>query len=94
MALQKPILSSFFVKILAEYGEIKEADVVQLPLARWASAIIVLGVKLEWVVEAPDLRGGPLMRLNEQIKDALDPISPGKHGIWPKHFQSKGKSQL
>ncbi|KAK0648089.1 FAD binding domain-containing protein [Cercophora newfieldiana] len=34
-----------------------------------------------------------LMRMNQRIKDALDPngvLSPGKQGIWPKRFRGKG----
>lgn len=34
-----------------------------------------------------------LMRLNETIKDAVDPngiLAPGKSGIWPKHLRGKG----
>lgn len=34
-----------------------------------------------------------LLRLNETIKDALDPngvLAPGKNGIWPKRFRGKG----
>lgn len=32
------------------------------------------------------------MRLNEKIKNALDPkgiISPGKNGIWPKQYNAE-----
>ncbi|KAK3365118.1 hypothetical protein B0T24DRAFT_560811 [Lasiosphaeria ovina] len=34
-----------------------------------------------------------LMRLNETIKDALDPngiLAPGRNGIWPRRFRGKG----
>lgn len=37
-----------------------------------------------------DFGGGALMRLNEKLKDALDPagiIAPGKQGIWPARFR-------
>jgi len=33
------------------------------------------------------------MKLNETLKDALDPngiLAPGKAGIWPKRFRGKG----
>jgi hypothetical protein len=33
-----------------------------------------------------------LMKLNETIKDALDPkgiIAPGKNGVWPKSYDKK-----
>ncbi|KAF8577799.1 vanillyl alcohol oxidase [Ramaria rubella] len=36
---------------------------------------------------------GALMRLNETLKDALDPngiLAPGRAGIWPKRFRGKG----
>lgn len=32
------------------------------------------------------------LRLNEKIKDALDPkgiLSPGKNGVWPKQYASR-----
>jgi hypothetical protein len=32
------------------------------------------------------------MKLNETIKDALDPkgiLAPGKNGIWPKNYDKK-----
>ena len=34
------------------------------------------------------------MRVNEQLKDCLDPdgiLSPGKQGIWPKRLREAGK---
>lgn len=52
---------------------------------------------MDLVAEQYDYGGGALMRLNERIKDTLDPngiLSPGKQGIWPKHYRNKGKSQL
>ncbi len=36
-----------------------------------------------------------LMKMNQSIKDALDPngiLAPGKSGIWPKHLREDGKS--
>jgi len=36
---------------------------------------------------------GALMKLNETLKDALDPngiLAPGRSGIWPKRFRGKG----
>jgi len=33
-----------------------------------------------------------LLRLNETVKDALDPngiLAPGKQGIWPKIYRSE-----
>ncbi|KAJ5971238.1 Vanillyl-alcohol oxidase C-terminal subdomain 1 [Penicillium vulpinum] len=52
---------------------------------------------MDLVAEQYDYGGGALMRLNERIKDTLDPngiLSPGKQGIWPKHYRRKEKSQL
>lgn len=37
--------------------------------------------------------GQALLRLNESIKDALDPrgiLAPGKNGIWPRRFRGRG----
>lgn len=34
-----------------------------------------------------------LMKVNESIKDALDPngiLAPGRSGIWPKRYRGKG----
>jgi 4-cresol dehydrogenase (hydroxylating) len=42
---------------------------------------------MDLVAKQYDFGGGALMRLNEKIKDALDPngiLSPGKQGIWGK----------
>lgn len=35
-----------------------------------------------------------LLRLNETIKDAIDPngiLAPGRYGIWPKHLRKSAK---
>jgi 4-cresol dehydrogenase (hydroxylating) len=35
-----------------------------------------------------------LLRLNEVIKDAIDPngtLSPGRYGIWPRHLRKDAK---
>lgn len=40
-----------------------------------------------------DFNNNALLRLNERLKDAVDPagvIAPGKSGIWPKRFRSEG----
>ncbi|PGH15931.1 hypothetical protein AJ79_02098 [Helicocarpus griseus UAMH5409] len=47
---------------------------------------------MDLVAQQYDYRGGALMRLNERIKDALDPngiLSPGKQGIWPKRMREE-----
>ena len=39
-----------------------------------------------------DFNDGALLRLNESIKQALDPngiIAPGKNGIWPEQFRNQ-----
>jgi 4-cresol dehydrogenase (hydroxylating) len=41
---------------------------------------------MDLVASTYDFNGGALRRLNEKVKDALDPngvIAPGKNGIWP-----------
>ena len=46
---------------------------------------------MDLVAEQYDFNGQSLMRLNERIKDALDPngiLSPGKQGIWPANRRS------
>lgn len=45
---------------------------------------------MDLVAEQFDFNERSLMRLNERIKDAVDPkgiLSPGKQGIWPKRFR-------
>ena len=47
---------------------------------------------MDLVAEQYDFNGGSLMKLNERIKDALDPngiLSPGKQGIWPETYREK-----
>lgn len=47
---------------------------------------------MDLVAEQYDFNGGSLMKLNERIKDALDPngiLSPGKQGIWPEGYREK-----
>ena len=39
-----------------------------------------------------DFNGHALRRLNERVKDALDPngvIGPGRNGIWPAAYRSQ-----
>lgn len=52
---------------------------------------------MDLVAKQYEFGRGALMRLNERIKDTLDPngiLSPGKQGIWAKQYRNKGKSQL
>ncbi|CAI4217652.1 unnamed protein product [Parascedosporium putredinis] len=45
---------------------------------------------MDLVAEQYDFNGQSLMRLNERIKDAVDPngiLSPGKQGIWPAEYR-------
>ncbi|KAK2736472.1 hypothetical protein FQN55_001649 [Onygenales sp. PD_40] len=47
---------------------------------------------MDLVAQQYDYRGGSLMKLNELIKDTLDPngiLSPGKQGIWPKRWREE-----
>lgn len=44
------------------------------------------------VARTYDFNGGALHRLNEWMKDAIDPngiLAPGKQGIWPKRFRDE-----
>ncbi|OJY71316.1 MAG: FAD-linked oxidase [Sphingobium sp. 66-54] len=43
-----------------------------------------------------DFNGGVLARLNETVKNALDPngvIAPGKNGIWPRAYKAAGRGE-
>ena len=45
---------------------------------------------MDEVAETYDFNGGSLHRLNEWMKDAIDPngiIAPGKQGIWPRRYR-------
>ncbi|KAB5546802.1 FAD binding domain-containing protein [Coniochaeta sp. 2T2.1] len=45
---------------------------------------------MDLVAEQYDFNGHSLMKMNEKIKDALDPngiLSPGKQGIWPADYR-------
>jgi 4-cresol dehydrogenase (hydroxylating) len=44
------------------------------------------------VAQTYDFNGGSLQRLNERMKDAIDPngiLAPGKQGIWPRRFREQ-----
>jgi 4-cresol dehydrogenase (hydroxylating) len=44
---------------------------------------------MDLVADSYDFNGGALRKLNEKVKDALDPngiLAPGKSGIWPKNL--------
>jgi len=46
------------------------------------------------VMDTYDFNGHALRRLNERIKDALDPngvLSPGKQGVWPAAWRDQAK---
>ncbi|KAK3688888.1 FAD binding domain-containing protein [Podospora appendiculata] len=48
---------------------------------------------MDLVADQFDFNGQSLMRMNERIKDALDPngiLSPGKQGIWPAGYRKEG----
>jgi len=50
---------------------------------------------MDLVAGSYDFNGGALRRLNETIKDALDPngiIAPGKSGIWPSRLRGERKA--
>ena len=48
---------------------------------------------MDQVAQTYDWNDHALLRLQERIKDGLDPngiLSPGKQGIWPKHMRQGG----
>ena len=50
---------------------------------------------MDLVAGSYDWNGGALRKLNEKVKDALDPngiLAPGKSGIWPKRLAGERKS--
>lgn len=50
---------------------------------------------MDLVAEQFDFNGRSLMKLNELIKDAIDPkgiLSPGKQGIWPEVYRDGARS--
>ncbi|KIX97533.1 uncharacterized protein Z520_06985 [Fonsecaea multimorphosa CBS 102226] len=52
---------------------------------------------MDLVADQYDFNEGALMRLNERIKDCLDPkgiLSPGKQGIWPAAYRKARKQEL
>ncbi len=47
---------------------------------------------MDMVADTYDFGGGAMRRLNETVKDALDPngiLAPGKNGIWPKAYRGR-----
>ncbi len=47
---------------------------------------------MDTVADTFNFNNNSLMKMNEKIKDALDPkgiLAPGKQGIWPKHLRDK-----
>jgi hypothetical protein len=47
---------------------------------------------MDQIAHTYDFNDGAIMRLNEVLKDALDPngiIAPGKQGIWPSHLRDR-----
>jgi hypothetical protein len=47
---------------------------------------------MDQIANTYNFNGNALMKLNEKIKNALDPkgvLAPGKNGIWPSTYQQK-----
>jgi 4-cresol dehydrogenase (hydroxylating) len=50
---------------------------------------------MDLVAETYDWGGGALRKLNEKVKNALDPngiLAPGKSGIWPTTYAGERKA--
>ncbi|HTK72121.1 MAG TPA: FAD-binding oxidoreductase, partial [Croceibacterium sp.] len=50
---------------------------------------------MDLVAETYDWGGGALRKLNEKVKNALDPngiLAPGKSGIWPTAYAKERKA--
>jgi 4-cresol dehydrogenase (hydroxylating) len=50
---------------------------------------------MDLVAETYDWGGGALRKLNEKVKNALDPngiLAPGKSGIWPTTYNGERKA--
>ena len=48
---------------------------------------------MDEIAKSYDFNDNALLKLNQTVKDALDPngiLSPGKSGIWPERFRQKG----
>jgi 4-cresol dehydrogenase (hydroxylating) len=49
---------------------------------------------MDQVARTFDFNDHALLKLNERIKDALDPngiLAPGKQGVWPRAYRAMGR---